>query len=55
MHNVSDVVNLDDFLDYAVMNHDLNMIEQVDDNVIADDGDELLAYMAGCTSSAGDI
>jgi hypothetical protein len=55
VHDVSDVVNLDNFIDYAVMNHDVSTIEQVDDKVTSDDGDELLAYMAGRTSSAGDI
>ena len=56
MHDVSDVVNLDDFIEYTVMNHDAGMNENVDDKVNADDGgDTLLAYMAGRTSSAGDI
>ena len=56
MHDVSVVVNLDDFIDYTVMNHDVGTNETVDDKVNTDDGDDtLLAYMAGRTSSAGDI
>ena len=55
VHNFSDVVNLDDFVDYAVMNHDVGTTETVDGKVDSDDGDALLAYMAGRTSSAGDI
>ena len=56
VHDVSDVVNLDDLIDYAVMNHDVGTSETVDDKFDGDDGDDkLLAYMAGRTSSAGDI
>jgi uncharacterized membrane-anchored protein len=55
VHDVSDVVNLDDFIDYEVMNHDVGKIETDDIKGNVDDGDTLLAYMAGRTSSAGDI
>ena len=52
VHSMEETVNLDDLIDYTVMNHTtVSTDDKVDDK-----GDELLAYMAGRTSSdAADI
>ena len=55
MHNVGDVINLDDIVDYTVMKHNVVLSGDDDDKVKSDDDDALLAYMAGRTSSLGDI
>jgi Reverse transcriptase (RNA-dependent DNA polymerase) len=52
MHTFEETVNLDDLIDYTVMNHTTVST----DNKVDEKGDDLLAYMAGRTSSdAGDI
>ena len=55
VHDVGDVINLDDLVDYTVMKHDVVSSGDDDDKVKSDDDDALLAYMAGRTSSLGDI
>ena len=55
MHDVGDVINLDDIVDYTVMKHDVGSSGDGDDKSKSDDDDALLAYMAGRTSSLGDI
>jgi hypothetical protein len=57
-HDVGEVVNLDDIIDYAVMKHDVGRTEDTED--IKDDAfsdDAPLVYMAGqgTDSSSGDI
>ena len=55
MHDVGDVINLDDIVDYTVMKHDVVSSGDGDDKDKSDDDDALLAYMAGRTSSLSDI
>ena len=55
VHDVGEVVDLDVFIDYEIMNHDVNPTEVDDNKLVAGEGNELLAYMAGRSSSAGDI
>ena len=59
MHDVSDVVDLDSIIDYAIMNHDVAKLDDGDEiKEGTSNDDELLAYMAGRTqdtASAGDI
>jgi hypothetical protein len=59
VHDVGDVVDLDNIIDYAVMNHDVARLDDVEDiKDTPSNDDELLAYMAGRTqdtSSSGDI
>jgi hypothetical protein len=55
VHDIGDVINLDDIVDYTVMKHDVVSSGEEDDKVKSDDDDALLAYMAGRTSSLGDI
>ena len=56
VHEVGDVINLDDIVDYSVMKHDVvSAGEGDDDKVKPPEDDALLAYMAGRTLSVGDI
>ena len=47
VHDVGDVINLDDIVDYTVMKHDVVLSGDDDDKVRSDDDDTLLAYMVG--------
>jgi hypothetical protein len=53
-HEFNEVVDIDDSIDYTMLNHDAH---NDDDNNKGNTthGDVLLAYMAGCSSLAGDI
>ena len=56
MHDVGDFVDLDNIIDYAVMNHDVSNDVDIQEGTSTDD--TLLAYMAGRsndTASSGDI
>jgi hypothetical protein len=57
VHGITDLVDLDDIIDYAVMNHDVGISGDDGDNKESvESNDELLAFMAGReTGSAGDI
>jgi hypothetical protein len=54
-HEVDEVVDIDDIIDYTMLNHDGPVGDDDDDKGNTADGDGLLAYMAGRSSSAGDI
>jgi hypothetical protein len=54
VHEVDEVVDVDDIIDYTMMNHDVSNDDDVD-RVNTNNNDGLLAYMAGRSSSAGDI
>jgi hypothetical protein len=51
-HEVDEIVIIDDIIDYTMLNHDTDVD---DDKGNTTDGDGLLAYMAGRSSSAVDI
>ena len=54
MHEVADVVDIDDIIDYTILNHEVTSNND-DDKGTLTDNNSLLAYMSGRTSSAGDI
>jgi hypothetical protein len=54
-HEVDEVVDINDIIDYSMLNHDGTVDDDDDDEGNTADGDGLLAYMAGRSSSAGDI
>jgi hypothetical protein len=54
-HGVDELVDIDDIIDYTMLNHDGSVDDDDDDNGNTADGDGLLAYMAGRSSSTGDI
>jgi hypothetical protein len=50
VHDVNDLVHVDTFIDYAIMNHDVvppTFTEETTDESPTTDADTLLAYMAG--------
>jgi hypothetical protein len=53
-HEVFDIVDIDNIIDYTMLNHDMN-VDDDDDKGNTTDGDGLLAYITGRSSSAGDI
>jgi hypothetical protein len=53
-HEVDDVADIDDIIDYTVLNHG-GTVDDDDDKGNTTKGDDLLAYTAGCISLAGDI
>jgi hypothetical protein len=52
-HENDEVVDIDDIIDYTMLNHDGTTYDDNKGNTT--DGDGLLVYMAGCSSLAGDI
>jgi hypothetical protein len=57
-HDVDDVVDLDDIIDYNIMNHDVSIVGDGSDDNNTDGNskdDSLLAYMAGRSTSAGEL
>jgi hypothetical protein len=54
-HEADVVVDIDDIIDYTMLNHDGTVDDDDDDKGNTANGDGLLAYMAGRRSSAGDI
>jgi hypothetical protein len=52
VHHVEDPINLNDLIDYTVMRHKIDSTDVGNDPKNSDD---LLAFMAGTTSDAGDI
>jgi hypothetical protein len=57
MHSIDDFIDLDHIIDYAVMKHNVDYADPIDDSNADNDGSnaELLAYMAGQKSSCGDV
>jgi hypothetical protein len=56
MHNVNTFVDLDHLIDYATMKHKMAATDaNAHSNADEDGGSEILAYMAGQTSSCGDV
>jgi hypothetical protein len=53
-HEADEVVDIDDIINYTMLNHNTN-VDDDDDKGITNDGDDLPAYIAGCSSLAGDI
>jgi hypothetical protein len=54
-HEVDEVVDIDDIIYYTMLNHDGPVDDDDDYKGNKADGDGLLAYIAGRSSSAGDI
>jgi len=55
-HEVTDLVNIDDIIDYSVMRHEVVDVHKDDEPETTTDGDnELLAFMAGRESNSGDL
>ena len=54
VHHVEDLINLDDLIDFTVMSHKTEMNDP-EDTKSNDNSDDLLAFMAGTKSDAGDI
>jgi hypothetical protein len=53
-HYVSDMVNIDEIIDYTVNTHEIGGNNDEDEKA-SDSMDTLLAHMAGCSSSLGEI
>jgi hypothetical protein len=51
-HHVEDPINIDDLIDYTIMSHKIDSTDVGNDTKNSDD---LLAFMAGTKSDAGDI
>jgi hypothetical protein len=51
-HEVDEVVDIDDIIDYNMLNHD-GTVDDYDNNGNTTDGDGLLVYMADRSSSTG--
>ena len=55
IHEVNDVVNIDDIIDYTVMKHDVNVANTETSSPDVSTENDLLAFMAGRESSAGGL
>ncbi len=53
-HLVEDHINLDDLIDYTVMNHTTGLVNAVDDKD-GDRNDDLLAFMSGHTNAEAGV
>ena len=54
VHEVANVVDIDDIINYTILNHEVTP-DNDDDKGTSTNNDSLLAYMAGRSSLAGDI